>query len=293
MHIYGITSWEQIGDTLILTAAARNVRIMRPDIRFVYTGFDKYRPLLDGNPDFVQASTYEDLGAIGYGSGERYARQGCHIEAQTRMLCGKLRIPEPTDRWFATPFVILTPEEVEYSRQWRGKWLVNANCQTCSVSKGYPHWQKVVDLMRAAGHELVQVGGREPRDIGVDLSGVVDMRGRTTLRQWLAMVHGCEGILTPPSGILHAGAVWDKPMVCLCGARELPALTGYRTVMYCCTGCPNAGCECAEAGQCIRFDGRWCGCMSAIPPEDVLLAAGRAVDVARCLKGGKQEEATR
>ena len=270
MNIYAVKTWNQVGDSLALAGAVHNVRQVRPDIGFVYAGNPYYKPLFDHNPDFVYSDDFILISKdVCYGSGERYAERGTIIEANTRTLCEYLRIGMvPVS--CGTAYVVLTDDEIEWGRRFEGKWLVNANAQTCSVSKWYPHWQDVVDGMLGMGLEVCQIGGREKRDISSDLKGVEDWRGKTSLRQWLSMACNCAGIVSPPSGIVHAGAIWGKPMVVVTGAREHTGITAYPTVRHVTSECEHFGCRAQFKSECRRWRG-FSPCMD-IPPEQVLRA---------------------
>lgn len=124
--------------------------------------------------------------------------------------------------------------------------------------------------MIVMGLKVVQVGGNESRDVTTNLSGVEDWRGKTNLRQWLSMIANCDGILSAPSGIMHASSVWNKPMVIICGAREIPEITAYPTAQYVVSDCENKGCEAAYSNQCIHFD-KFCQCMNIA--SDVVIDA--------------------
>lgn len=266
---YKVKSWEQLGDSVILTGAVHNVKAEFPEIEFVYSGFPQYREIYKHNPDFSSsADGCINLGYIGYGEGEEKALRGNHVEAQTMTLCEKMKIPYVPYKT-RVPILRLTEEEIESGRKYQNKWLVNANCQQYSISKYYPHWQEVIDGMLDIGLNIIQIGGNEARDITTNLSGVEDMRGKTTVRELMAMVYNCSGIVSPSSGIVHIGAAWEKPTVCLIGARENPG-TLYQHCKYIETECDYKYCISHTAEQCRCYnDG--CPCMD-FPSNKVINA---------------------
>lgn len=269
-QVFGVRSHVQIGDSLILSGAVHNVKLAHPEMNFKFIGNGYYNPLFENNNDFNQSlQSFKDIGLIHYGDGEKEGKNGNHIEAQTKMLCERIGIPM-VDIKTRTPYIILTDDEIEWGRQFQGKWLVNANFQTFSISKYYPHWQEVIDGMNKFGLKVVQVGGNESRDFTTNLTSVEDWRGKTNLRQWLSMIYNCAGIVSPPSGIMHAGGVWEKPMVIIVGARELPCITDYPTANYIVSDCDNRGCEAQHKQDCKHFN-ILCPCMD-ISPEIVLNA---------------------
>lgn len=260
----GVRPWAHIGDTLFLTGAVRNIRMAYPEIQFVWMGRDVYKPLIDQNPDFVDGTPDVVLPTVRYGDGENVAKHGAHIQAEAEYICNALKIA-PVPFLQKTPIVYLSEEEMLSGANYDGWWLVNANYQNISVSKNYPHWVEVAEGMHDMGLQFAQMGGKEERDITVDLPHALDLRGRTNLKQWLAIIAHCAGIVSPPSGIMNAGAIWNKPMVIVTGARELPAITNYPTADYITTDCEFKGCEAQKPEQCRHYKDGVCRCMDIHP----------------------------
>lgn len=274
-----VKTWEQLGDSVCLTGAVRNVAAAHPEFEFEYTRFRQYEQVYWNNPDFLRPDPGAvQVGWIGYGDigAERAVSRGNHVQAMTLTLCERLGI-SPVPLVTKAPVICLTGEEIEWGRQFNGKWIINANCQRHSISKYYPHWQAVVDGMRGMGIEVVQIGGAEHRDVTTELSGVEDWRGRTDIRHLFAMAHGCAGIVSPSSGIVHIGAAWGRPTVSVVGARENPGLTGlYPRCTALSSDCPYRLCYASVAADCRRFSGGSCACMAEIDPELVLDAVRKA-----------------
>lgn len=283
--VYGVRSHRHIGDSIITAGAVRNVRAARPDLLFRYVG---HAPeIWEHNPDQSPAPATTTLPVVDYGSveDERRANFGNVVEGFTRSLCRFLGIPVVP---IATrcPVAVLTDEEKERGERWRGCLLLNANGQTVSFSKAYPHWQQVVDGLRK-DFRIVQVGSREKRNISPSLRGVEDWRGKTeNVREYMAMVHGSAGVVSPPSGIVNLAAAFGKPGVVVCGARELPALTDFPGMAH--VWIPWPPCGSWRMRACIALtdgktrpcrdiretDGkRHAACMAATAARDVLEAA--------------------
>lgn len=284
MRYFKFASHSHIGDMVICTGAIRNVCAICNDVKFVIP--DYCRDVYRHNPDMVErATTYAELGKITYGTlaDEQRGRWGNVVEGFTRSLCGLLGIPM-VPVVTRVPVLHLSNEELLRSRAYNGWWLINANCQTCSMSKGYPQWQMVVDML---GWRFAQIGGREGRDLSTDLRGVLDMRGQTTLRDLMVMAYGCDGIISPPSCITSIGAAFNKPQICVNAGREPDALTDYPRVNHISNRCNcgwgiTTGCITCRMGRdkprgCpdyIETDGRrWAKCQWLIPPEEIARAA--------------------
>ncbi|MBP5458947.1 MAG: hypothetical protein J6Y62_02045 [Clostridia bacterium] len=288
--IYGIRTWNQLGDSAIATGAVRNVKSAYPDLKFRYTGYAE--ALWENNPDVVDSAPDVELPLLRYAEDseqgdedERNAARGNVVEGCTRTLCSHLHISE-VPIITRTPVLFLDDEEKELSERWEGRWLLNANCQYMSRSKGYPWWQEVVDSLKGE-IPVVQIGSRDARNLSPDLTGVLDWRGKSeNLRMFLSMVYGCAGVITPPSGIMNIGAAFGKKMVVVTGAREAVSLTGYPNTEYvgseCCGFGPCRGCmsqtfekERPCRNPVVRRHQRYSRCMDMIKPGRVAEAVRR------------------
>ena len=286
MTVYKYNTHEHIGDNVICTGAVRNVRLAHPEIRFAMPSANP--ELCMGNPDYEHDCTlWRETGKITYGTleDEQHGRWGNVVEGFTRSLCAILNLPLVPIR-VRHPILVLDDSERLWASQWEDCIMLNANCQKCSKSKGYPHWQEVVDMLD--GHRIIQVGGNENRDISPNLRGVEDMRGRTTIRQLMAMVYGCRAVVSPPSCISNIAGAFSRRQVILNAGREPDVLLYYENAVH-----VSHRCECGwgvETG-CIscRFDSTRRGCprprrvdgidyvqcQCETRPEDVISALSR------------------
>ncbi len=112
--------------------------------------------------------------------------------------------------------------------------------------------QEVVDHFRGRV-EFVQVG--EDGHHHPPLEGVVDLRGRTTLRQFVRLMYHAQGVVTPISLPMHLAAAVEakpgmplnRPCVVIAGGREPPHWTAYPHHQFIHTVgalrcCDNGGC---------------------------------------------------
>lgn len=154
----------------------------------------------------------------------------------------------------------------------------------------FRRFQRVVDLF--AGRILfVQVG--EDGHHHPPLSGVIDFRGRTTLREAVVLMHHAQGVLCPVTFMMHLAAAVgtrpgrppQRPCVVVAGGREPPQWESYphhqfmHTVgaLSCCAtgGCWKA--RITPLGDGDEKDTHLCvdvvrglpRCMEMITPEDV------------------------
>lgn len=96
----------------------------------------------------------------------------------------------------------------------------------------FRRWQAVVDHFR--GKILfVQVG--ENHHYHPALDGVLDLRGRTSLRELIRLVYHAQGVLCPVTLLMHLAAAVeskpggppDRPCVVVAGGREPPSWEAY------------------------------------------------------------------
>ena len=278
-----VTTHNHLGDSAILTAAVYNVRMARPDIDIRYNGWAKE---LWKNLSFTAVTDVPAHFSVGYGTlfDEQNSVFGNCVAGFTHDLCEKLQIP-CVPLASGIPVLRLTEEEKATGAFCRGKWIINANAQTCSCSKWYPHWQKVVDMLQGKV-SFVQVGSTERKNISRGLSGVLDYRGMSQdLRQFLSMIWNCDGIVSPPSGIMNLAAAFGKPQVIVNAAREAARLSDYPGVA--CVSCAYCGYNGLDNGcvtllmpgsekshrRCtdpVMIDGiQTAACMASIHPESI------------------------
>ena len=116
------------------------------------------------------------------------------------------------------------------------------------------------------------LGGKEERTVADIVKGglknpVVDLVGRTTLRQALGVLSQLRLLVTNDSGLMHAAAALSVPQVALFGSTD-PVATGpfssQATVIrhhWPCSPCFQRTCEVGYA------------CLNAITVDEVLAAA--------------------
>lgn len=174
-------------------------------------------------------------------------------------------------------------------------WVMIAGGKRDLTTKWWPtaRYQQVVDHF-AGRIRFVQLGAAD--DHHPRLNGVVDLVGRTSLRQFVCLIRHCEGVLCPVTCAMHVAAAFDKPCVVLAGGREPVAWEMYPTHQYlhtvgqlpCCRtgGCWKARVEPLHDGDADR-DSNLCqlptradgqssaACMSLLSAPDVCRAIER------------------
>ncbi len=135
-------------------------------------------------------------------------------------------------------------------------WIVVAGGKRDYTIKWWDHarYQEVVDHFRDRVL-FVQVG--ELQDCHPRLNGVLDLRGRTTIRQLVHLVFHASGVLCPVTFLMHLAAAVEirsdfpaqRPCVVVAGGREPPSWEAYPTHQY----IHRVGAlPCCEQGGCWR-----------------------------------------
>lgn len=286
MVAYTFYTWRHLGDHVILTGAVYNVKNAHPEIMLTET--TAFQEVWQNNGDvrrYDDGGFFREIGRVDYGTlkEEKAGANGNVVEGFTKSLCRLLNI-EPVPIATRQPHLVLSASELEEAEKWRGKVLINANCQKGTLSKGYPYWQRVVDLLKN-DYQLVQIGGNLKDDLSLDLSGVEDMRGKTSIRNLVAMAYGCDLVISPPSSITNIAGAFGKRQIVLNASREADIMTDYPNtvhISHVCKAC-GYGVEngCVSLGmtgsrQCgwrTENNGRlWCKCQMEIKPQDIAKA---------------------
>jgi ADP-heptose:LPS heptosyltransferase len=158
-------------------------------------------------------------------------------------------------------------------------WIINSGSKNDYPLKQWHHekWQEVVDKLK---HKItfVQVGANEHNH--KDLDGVLNLVGKTDIRQLMRLAYHAEGALTHVSMLLHTMSAFGKPCVCIAGGREPAQWESYHDTIYLDTVgqlpcCLHGACWKGRIGQCDNMVGKYPKCMDMITSDDVVRAVER------------------
>jgi ADP-heptose:LPS heptosyltransferase len=252
------------GDIVMLTAAVRDLHRSHPG-QFATDVRTPCGALWENNPHLT-ALAEDDAEAEGIECGYPLIHRSNggpwhFIHGFTQFLSGKLGVPiQPTD---FKGDIHLSPKEKgwmsqvqEITRQRVPYWIVGAGGKYDFTAKWWAHerWQAVVE--RFAGRILfVQVG--EKGHHHPPLAGVLDLRGKTTLRQLVRLVHHAQGVLCPVTLLMHLAAAVEvgpgmpknRPCVVVAGGREPAQWEAYPHHQYLHT---NGALRCCDHGGCWK-----------------------------------------
>ena len=175
------------------------------------------------------------------------------------------------------------PAKIEGVRA--GYILLNGeSSDTIGVLKAWPaaHWQALARELRRAypGRAIVFMGTEGARHVYGTLPGddgdAVDMIGRTTVDEMLALIAGAALVITVDSAPLHFGALMDRPTVGLFGP-ESPVLYGHEreTTRMIYKGLPCSPCLALYDAKKSVLDCQDNQCLRQISVDEVMAAAGQ------------------
>lgn len=217
------------GDILTLTVALESLHATYPgqfltDVRTpcpaIWEHNPHITPIADDDPD---ATLIECEYPTIHQSDSRPVR---FIEGYTTDLGNK--IERPLVAAVNHPVVYLSDQERTWVNQIREHisggakipfWMVSAGIKSDFTAKQWPveNYQEVIDQTRGR-IQWVQIG--EAGHDHPDLRGVIDMRGKTDLRQLIRLASFAEGGLGPVTLLQHLMAAFSRPYICLLGGRE-------------------------------------------------------------------------
>lgn len=287
------------GDVVMLTAAVRELHRQYPgqyvtDVRTNHPDFWRNNP-------FVQpvASAGARTIEMHYPLINVANQSPVHfIEGYCAYLAEKLGLPVLRPTEFRGQVFLDDGERSSETPYPHPFWLVNAGTKSDYTAKQWPieSFQAVVDAFRDR-ITFVQVGAAA--DHHPKLEGVVDLVGKTTLRELIRLVHHADGCLTGVSLLMHLAAAVPRargqsglrPCVVVAGGREPAHWEQYPGHAFLHT---IGELPCCESGGCWRsrtvalgddspHDRSLCSrpvdgspeCMRRISPADVIRAIQR------------------
>ena len=210
---------QSVGDIIMLTACVRDLKRWYPEINIgVNTSCDT---LFENNPYLSSFKVGGDLIDIKmeYPVIHKLFERDVHflhgfIEFINEKLSLRVKLTEFKGD------IHLTDEEKAWNPIGEPYWVMVAGGKPDFPAKIWraDSWQKVVNNVKK--YRIVTIGGRESTHIHPHLDGVIDMVGKTTIRQSLSLIYNSCGVVSPITYAMHAAACFDKPAVVVAGGRE-------------------------------------------------------------------------
>jgi len=231
-----------LGDIVMLTAAVRDLHRWHPgwfltDVRTTCAALWDHNPYLTPlDPDDPGVCHFDCHYPLIHASNELpfHFIHGFIADLNTRL---DLQI-QPTE--FRGDIHLSPEERAAPSRpaEWAGVdlpyWIIVAGGKRDYTIKWWAaeRFQQVVDHFR---HRLLFVQVGDAGDPHPALRGVLDLRGRTDLRDLVRLMHRADGVVCPVTGIMHLAAAVDTPAdrppqracIVVAGGREPPHWEAY------------------------------------------------------------------
>ncbi len=234
---------EALGDTLMLSALARGLKKVRPDIHIAIVS---RRPeLFQGNPNIDENRGWH-LWRSGCTVGAKYGAKDLAgelhaVEVQWRSLWRELAAVKfsgvkdndvpPLDG--IQPELFLTPVELSMARKLtsaetrRPVVLIGSGGKlkpTHNREWGAANYQAIADVL-APHVRLMQISGEE--QLSVRGKPLLDMRN-ISVREAAALFACCDAMLVQEGGLMHVARAVNAPCVSIFGGFVLPHQTGYK-----------------------------------------------------------------
>ena len=261
---------QSLGDIVMMTAAARDVKTRFPgtqiDVRGPFLDIWENNPHLSKLPDPKDDPSVKAL-QLNYPLIAQSNTHPYHFIHGMRMYIEQVigqMIPQGVFRGD----IHLTPWEREnhgflskFGIEKPGYWLIISGGKDDFTTKIFDHEknQAIVDKLQGK-IRFVQVGGKDCSEhhykhLHKDLNGVVNLVGKTSVRELIQLVYWSDGVICPITGLMHLapaiphwrGARYERAGVVLAGGRETPQWEQYPFHRYlhtvgCLKCCSTQGC---------------------------------------------------
>ena len=237
-----LRNFQSPGDILMLTAAVRDLHRSYPgefltDVRTpfpdLWTFNPHITPIRDDDPDAEIVECHyplihqcNDTPCHFLHAFPAYLNQRLGLKIRVTDFSGDIYLGDAEREWFARVGP-LDPDDSPF-------WLVVSGGKRDYTIKWWDpaRYQQVVDHLRGR-IQFVQVG--EASHHHPPLSGVIDLRGQTTIRQLVRLMYHAQGVVSPISFLMHLAAAVEtppgrprsRPCVVIAGGREPPHFTAY------------------------------------------------------------------
>lgn len=294
------------GDIVMLSAAVRDLKLNHPDILVnvqtrspaIWENNPYLSPVTfdDPNTEFVQVGYYfpHHPHNVPYHQLHAFRKSlelNLNLEIKPTAFKGDIHLSPEEEGW------ISQVEEMGVKEKF---WVIFAGQKYDLTAKWWDpaYFQEVVDHFRGR-ITFVQCGNKG--DWHPPLDGVINLVGKTTLRQVIRLIHHSIGVVTTVSFPMHAAAaiktkydLASRPCVVIAGGREPTQWEAYPLHRYlstdgCLSCCDGEGCwraRCQKVGDgdpkdrenlCVQPiqitpDLRIPKCMHMIKPTDVIRA---------------------
>lgn len=214
------------GDTIVMTALVRDIALAQPG-RFEVAVDTNAAAMWENNPYIVPVKELKSARGVEhikltYGKGLRdqnhetvhflsYFHRDFEVQARVRI---PLTLPYP-DLHLSVEERAQRPIEGRY-------WVFLSGGKSDFTAKVWASqaWTETAKELARLGIPLVQIGGADKGHWHPEIPGVLNLVGRTGLRDWVRLVHHADGVICGVTGTMHLAAALQRPCVVIAGGRE-------------------------------------------------------------------------
>ena len=233
---FGIEFTMAPGDVFLLTALVRDIRQAfqgryAVNVAVPFPDLWRHNPYLDRSIDKQDPSaTWVRISPSDYLDGLRTVQSGVQLHFLTwyyRIFEKYTGIHVPC--LFPGGDLHLTEEEKAEPFVEPPYWIVVPGGKTDWTTKWWSQhrWQELVDALRQRGIRCVQEGATKPYCCHPPLRGVLNLVGRTSIRDLIRNIYHAEGVICGISLPMHLAAALQKPCVVIAGGYESPVWEWY------------------------------------------------------------------
>ncbi len=263
----------ELGDVVMCMAVVRAIRERNPEARITFV--THYHQLLKGHPLLDRVLTEEEADrlqlrqviALRY---EVYIPLRLHFIDYFAACVGL----ENIDRKIVLPD--FTPElgDLERALSLPRPWvMVCRKSGSHTPNKDWPdeRWNDLIARLTASV-SVIELGATPPAQPATSKGRYLDLRGKTTQRQYCAAISRANLLITPATSAIHVAAAYDVPTLSVMTGYELPENSAYphHTALFHPVPCS----PCWLRTPC-PFDLK---CLRAISVDDVVTAALRRLN---------------
>lgn len=172
------------------------------------------------------------------------------------------------------PKVILSQEEIKKVSGLVPERFIAIGTGARYKNKIYPHYHKVAEILLKRGYSAVLVGSKEDRELDTNTydSRVIDLRGRISLRETMAVISKADLTISNDSAVAHMSRAVSTPVLMVYGATH-PYL-GFAPLedegKFIFKNLPCQPCDIHGKGECRRKD---LACLNFISPQEIVQQA--------------------
>lgn len=228
-HKYRLLHKRSPGDIVVMTGLVRDLVQTYPhikvDVRTPCSDIWRHNPYVTKIPDTEEVKQL----TLCYQSGiKRQNKETIHFLGEFHHNFTKqtgLHVPITMPR----PDLHLSQEEREQPLVAGRYWAIVAGGKSDATVKiwDFKYWQTVVDMLTGYGMPIVQLGALDNGHQHAPLSGVLNLVGKTNLRDMIRIIGHAEGVVCGITAAMHMAAGLEKPCVVVAGGREAPWWEGY------------------------------------------------------------------